>query len=769
MGSHQIVKKRVFGFFVLLVLGAMCLLVPFGQRTSAASNPPVGKTWELNSRQDVGETGELNVKWSVKLESATAQTVSLRYTFQGEVGFITDQVCNNPSSIPLPWDRLALRASWSAGGIAPPAMFADESFATAKLDYQAPTFVNCWSNLADPPPVYPSAVSYVKYSGYRFSAIQAGIPTEFFSKWSSVTLSVVSNASPNGSNFLGASFPIPVIAFEAETTTTKLPSTSTSTTTRSGAGVTPVENTAVVTTTTLPVEVVETTIPIDGVVPDVEGVVIDNEAGEQVVGVPYDLETETPVQEEKRKENTASSLAVTAAVLISSLAAAAPALGAVSAAGAVGGVIGITTARSFSGGQILPQVPTPSETAVEKSKSSSVKRSEDSPDSMSSTDVVLENSFAAPNTVSAAPGGTRGVDIGHVGRLFAFVIATLQNMSRLHMFRPGLRRWAEVALVNPALAAMLPLAIFCCSAVLAFMRTGDLISSTATMFVLFILSILAPVFSIVVVLGWCIGRMLFSSGTVAMSVSEGIALLPGLLFIPMMLRNLIGPRTRSHSWERVLALLLAPCVAALAYRNWILHFSGVSDSLSKKLSSTFSLEVGDRVLGQTSEVASLLLGLFMAISVMLIAVAAVRFADGHGRPELMFGRFVQEGNPTQVLRRAYVDLATVELGEPALWGRWMRYGIAGLLSTYALSEVLGMKSIVLVLVFLVGVALAKKSQRTLFQNEVHPIVKTVPMVGVGLLLGAISVSPNRVFLSFAIVAVLAVVSSVVPTRSLWDA
>ena len=254
-----------------------------------------------------------------------------------------------------------------------------------------------------------------------------------------------------------------------------------------------------------------------------------------------------------------------------------------------------------------------------------------------------------------------------------------------------------------------------------------------------------------------------------MSVSEGIALLPGLLFIPMMLRNLIGPRTRSNSWERVLALLLAPCVAALAYRNWILHYSGVADSLSKKISSTFSLEVGDRVLGETSVLVSFGLGLFMAISVMLLAMAAVRFADDHGHPELMFQRFVQEENPTQVLRRAYVDLATVELGEPALWARWMRYGIAGLLSTFLLSEVLGMKSIVLVLVFLIGVALAKKSQRRLFKNEVHPIVKTIPMVGVGLILGAISVSPNRVFFSFAIVAVLAVLSSVVRTRSLWDA
>jgi len=759
-------KRAIISLFAL-VLGALCALIPFTQGTSAASNPPVGTVWEKVVQTNPGEPGELNVKWSVKLESANTQTVSLRYTFQGEVGFITDQVCNNPSSIPLPWDRLAVTATLSGGGPSAPSTFTDESLATAKLDFQAPTFVNCWA-MVNPPPAYPSAVSYVRYSGYRFSAIHSGIPTEFFSKSSTAGLSVTNNSSPAASNFVGTSISIPVVGVDAETTTTK-PKT---TTAQTGAGTNTDGGTLGVSSTTAPGEVVVTTIPTETVPPDL-GAGPDesgNAASDEIVGVPYDLETETPEQEEKRKEDTASSLAVTAAVLISSLAAAAPALGAVSAAGAIGGVIGVTTARSFSGGQLLPQVPSPSEATVEKSKPSNPRKLQDPPDQTSPMDVVLgDYSFSTPNTVSPVKGAIGGVSLAHVGRLFAFVISGLQNLSRLHMFRPGLRRWAEVALVNPALAAMLPLAIFCCSAVLALMRTGDLISSTATMFALFILSMLAPVFSIFVVLGWCIGRLFFSSGTLAMSVSEGIALLPGLLFIPMMLRNLIGPRTRSHSWERVLSLLLAPCVAALAYRNWILHFSGVADSLSKKISTTFSLEVGDRVLGQTSELASLLLGLFMAISVMLIAVAAVRFADDHGRPELMFRRFVQEENPTQVLRRAYVDLATVELGEPALWGRWMRYGLAGVLSTYALSEVLGLKSIVLVLVFLTGVALAKKSQRVLFQNAVHPIVKTIPMVGVGLILGAISVSPNRVFLSFAIVALLAVASSVIRTRSLWDA
>jgi hypothetical protein len=758
-------KRAIIGLFAL-VLGALCALIPFTQGTSAASNPPVGTVWEKTVQINAGEPGELNGRWSVKLESANTQTVSLRYTFEGEFGFITDQVCNNPSSIPLPWNRLGLRATLSGGGTNAPPSFLDESLATAKLDYQAPTFVNCWA-MVNPPPAYPSAVSYVRYSGYRFSAIQSGIQTEFFTELSSVALRATNDSSPAASSFVLASISIPVIGVDAETTTTK-PKTTTS---QAGEGTNTDGGTVGVSSTTAPSEVVGTTIPTETVPPDI-GTEPDDSVtavGTEVVGTPYDLETETPVQEQKRKEDAASSLAVTAAVLISSLAAAAPALGAVSAAGAVGGVIGVTTARSFSGGQILPQVPSPSEATVEKSKSSNPRKLKDPPNQTSPTDVVLENSFTTPNTVSSAKGATRGVSLGHVGGLFAFVISGLQNLSRLHMFRPGLRRWAEVALVNPALAAMLPLAIFSCSALLAALPTDDLIWSTVTMLCLFGLSILAPVFSMFTVIGWCVGRMLFSSGTLAMSVSEAIALIPGLLFLPMMLRNLIGPRTRSHSWERVLALLLAPCVAALAYRNWILHYSGLADSLSKKISSTFSWDVGDRVLGETSEIVALSLGLFMAISVMLLAVAAVRFADDHGQPKLMFRRFVQEENPTQVLRRAYVDLATVELGEPARWGRWMRYGIAGLLSTYALSEVLGMKSIILVVVFLIGVALAKKSQRTLFKNEVHPIVKTIPMVGIGLVLGTISVSPNRVFFSFAIVAVLALLSSVVRTRSLWDA
>lgn len=360
------------------------------------------------------------------------------------------------------------------------------------------------------------------------------------------------------------------------------------------------------------------------------------------------------------------------------------------------------------------------------------------------------------------------MEIAHVGRVFAAVILGLQHVSRLRMFRPGLRRWAEVALVSPAVAASAPLILLAGSGVLAALRAHDVVSSTVAMVVLFVLSVFAPVFSVFVVVGWCVGRVLTTPDSLVVSVSEGLALLPGLLFLPMMLRNLVGPRTRSRSWEHILALVLAPCVAALAYRNWLLHFSDVTGSLSRKMVSTFGGSYGSRILGVGSESTALIVGVFLAMSVMVVAVVAVRCSDAHGQPVVMFRRFVRGSSPTQILRREYVDVAAVELGEPARWGRWTRYGVAGLLSTYALSEVLGMRSVVLVVVFLGAVALTKRSPRVVMKNEVHPIVKTLPMVGVGLLLGAVSVSPSRVFLAFAIVTVLAAATSLIRTRTLWD-
>jgi len=765
MGTHQLIRKRVFGFFLLLVLGAICSVVPFGMRTMAASNPPVGTKWEESVLLNAGDPGEVNVTWSVQLESANSQTVSLRYTFFGEMGFITDQLCNNQNPIPLPWSRLTLQATWSGGGSSTLPMFADESLATAKLNYQAPTYDNCWTPL-NAPPFYPNAVSYVKYKSYRFSATQSGIPAVFFSKLSTVTFTVGSNASPSGSvNFAGGTISIPIIRNDAETTTTK-PQT---TTTKVEASTTTVENPTGVTTSTLVGDDAGTTIPIEDVATDGGASPNDSDIGTGVmaVDVAYDIETETPVQEEKRIEGTANSLVATVAILFSSLAAAAPALGVVGAAGAIGGFVGVTTSRSFSGGELLPQVPKPTATAVVASKLRLIQKLEKLPEPMSPENDVLENDFVIPSTGRAVQGGTPDVGIAQVGAVFAAVISFLQNVSRIRLLRPGLRRWAEIALVSPTLAAATPILIIFSSALLAVLRSYDMIGSTVALVGLFVLSILAPVLSVFVILGWWVGRVLSVPASLVISTSEGVALLPLVLFLPMMQRNLLGPRSRSRPWEHSFALVLAPCVAALAYRNWLTHFSDITGSLCL-MANPLGGTCGSRLLGTNTELQALIVGIVMAVLVMFVAFVAVQYSDGDGRPLIMFERLVQHENPMQILRLEYVDLATVELGEPAQWSRLWRYGLSGLLSIFLLYEVLGMRSIVVVLVFFFVVVLTRRFPRPLKIREIHPIVKTVPMAIFGLLLGAVAVSPSRVFIAFAIVAILTATASLVRTRTLWD-
>ena len=772
MDSHRIRKKKAFGFFLLLVLGAIFSMVPFGMRTMAASNPPVGTAWEETVQLNSGAPGEVNVTWSVSIESANSQTVSLRYTFFGEMGFATDQVCNNPSPIPIPWTRLTLRATWSGGARSTQPMFADESLSTSKLNYQAPTFVNCWP-MQNPPTIYPNAVSYVRYSGYRFSAIQSGIPSEYFSKLSTVALTVTTNASPGDvTNFAGASIQIPVIQIDAETTTTQPPTN----TTMVGESTTTVVNSTGATTSTLLGDDAETTIPTEDVDADVDASLNDSDKGAvvQAIDVAYDMETESLVQKEERKEGTANSLIATAAILFSSLAAAAPALGAVSVAGVFGGVVGVTTSRAFSGGDLLPQVPKPTETAVSVSTLEITKRLKKIPEPRSPKNVVLANDFVTPSTDTVTPStgralevGALGVGIDHVGRVFATVVVVLQYLSRIRVLRPGLRRLAEIALVSPALAAATPMLFVLSSALLAVMRSSDMIGSTVALVGLFVLSILAPILSVLIVIGWCAGRMLSVSASFVISVSEGVALLPLLLFLPMMQRNLLGPRSRSRPWEHTFALVLAPCVAAIAYRNWLIHFSDITGSLCI-MSNPLLGTCGSRLLGTNTESEALIVGIVMAVLVMFVAVVAVKYSDGDGRPAIMFGRFVRQESPAQILRREYIDLATVEFSEPTLWGRLWPYATAGLLTIFLLAEVLGLKSIVVVLVFLFAVVLARRFPRPLKSREIHPIVKTAPMAIFGLLLGAIAVSPSRVFIAFFIVAILTATASLVRTRTLWD-
>jgi hypothetical protein len=741
----------------------MFIMLPLALRVDAVANPPVGTSWTDVIQVNPGDPGELNVTWTVKLETLTNSQISFRYTFLGEFGFITDTPCNNPTPLPLPFDRLSFTGSMTGGGAQRPANLVDESLLTAKANYQAPTFVNCW-NMANPPPSYPNAISYVRYQGLRFSALHTVPRSEYFSQGATVQLSALTNANPNGVSFLMGTIAIPPIDSGFETTTTK-PSANSTTSSPSDPS----------TTTSTVVDGESTTTVFPDTTDVTRNAILDGvtigEPGNLATDIDYNLAQETPVQEEQRKQDTASSLVVTATVLVSSLAAFLPSLGSVGAVGAIGaasGVLGVASSRTLSGGQLLPQVPARLQDSYpdvsgRNSRSSSIDSRKD-PES----DVDFSNPFDVPTQSTAKDGGSPGVERASVGRLFTGVVTVIQHVSRVRFLRPGLRRWAELALVNPAAAALVPFIVTSGAVVLGILRAKSLVAPVAAIFILFLLSVTAPFFAILVSAGWWLGRVMEDHHSFAIGLSESLALLPGLLFIPMMLRGLIGPRGQTKDWERTLAFVCSPLVAVFAYRSWSLRISDVAGSISTRIFDPLGMPLGRPLFGMDGTTAGVYLSIAMSLVVCAIAFAAVRFADDRGHPILMFRSWVKMSDPRQRLRRDYVDVATVELGTPTFRWRLFRFIFAGSLATYLLSEILGWQSIVLVVFFLLGVVFVRRSSRIVSTEPIHPIAKTIPMVALGLAMSEFSISSERAFIAFALVALLVVGTTLIRSRALWE-
>lgn len=763
MGTNRLIRRYATRGLFTLVLGCMFIMLPLALRVDAVANPPVGTSWTDVIQVNPGDPGELNVTWTVKLETLTNSQISFRYTFLGEFGFITDTPCNNPTPLPLPFDRLSFTGSMTGGGAQRPANLVDESLLTAKANYQAPTFVNCW-NMANPPPSYPNAISYVRYQGLRFSGLHTVSRSEYFSQGATVQLSALTNASPNGVSFLMGTIAIPPIDSGLATTTTKPSANSTTSSPGDSVATTSTVVDGESTTTVFP----DTTDVTRNAILD--GVTI-GEPGNLATDIDYNLAQETPVQEEQRKQDTASSLVVTATVLVSSLASFLPSLGSVGAVGAIGaasGVLGVATSRTLSGGQLLPQVPARLQDSYpdvsgRNSRSSSIDSRKD-PES----DVDFSNPFDVPTQSTAKDGGSPGVERASVGRLFTGVVTVIQHVSRVRFLRPGLRRWAELALVNPAAAALVPFIVTSGAVVLGILRAKSLVAPVAAIFILFLLSVTAPFFAILVSAGWWLGRVIEDHHSFAIGLSESLALLPGLLFIPMMLRGLIGPRGQTKDWERTLAFVCSPLVAVFAYRSWSLRISDVAGSISTRIFDPLGMPLGRPLFGMDGTTAGVYLSIAMSLVVCAIAFAAVRFADDRGHPILMFRSWVKMSDPRQRLRRDYVDVATVELGTPTFRWRLFRFIFAGSLATYLLSEILGWQSIVLVVFFLLGVVFVRRSSRIVSTEPIHPIAKTIPMVALGLAMSEFSISSERAFIAFALVALLVVGTTLIRSRALWE-
>jgi hypothetical protein len=370
--------------------------------------------------------------------------------------------------------------------------------------------------------------------------------------------------------------------------------------------------------------------------------------------------------------------------------------------------------------------------------------------------------------MSKEGGGDSGIQLVNVGRLFTYEIRVLQQISRARLLRVGLRRAAEIALFSPIAALLIPLGFLLTSIVIGRSASPGMASSMVHVMILFVISFAAPLFSVVAVVGWGIGRLLNTSSDAFLVFAECVALIPGLLIVPMMLRGLIGPRGRSTRKEFVLALIVAPVVAALAFRSWLAHLPDVAGTVMKALDRIPGVDTRTPVFVAPETESAVFFSIVMAFCVCVIAVLAVRFSNERGEPVVMFRRFVDLNNPVQSLRREYVDHATVEIGDPSRWTQTALYLFALSVLTYSLFEILGWSAVALSCCFLFGVFLSTRTTRFSIGENHHPVIKAVPMTATGLVLGAITVSSGRVLLAFSGLAIFSLVALFVRPRPLWD-
>jgi hypothetical protein len=282
---------------------------------------------------------------------------------------------------------------------------------------------------------------------------------------------------------------------------------------------------------------------------------------------------------------------------------------------------------------------------------------------------------------------------------------------------------------------------------------------------LFVLSFLAPVLSVLAACGWFVGRVVLSPTEAFVAVCESLALLPGLLLIPMMVRSIIGPPERSRRWEWYASVALTPLVAAYAFKGWVYSLNAQVKTLATLAPDSLGRSRATMNFSIPSDSALVVAAVF-AVLATAVAILAIVYSKESGTPYFMLEKWIRHDDPSQQDRIACIECTTLEEPTPRRWFQPIAYVVTATAASLVLSPILGWKAFVLIGVFLCGAALSRKfSDRG--SIEVHPIVKKIPMVFLGLALGSIAVSPDRALLAFAIITVVVLATLRVRTRQLW--
>lgn len=720
---------RVLGTAV----GALVLLASPG-RAAATTDPPLGSRWTDAAQLDTGQVGVLTSTWTAELVARPEPGIAnLRFTHVGEIAFMSEVPC--ASSPQIPWTSVRMNYTFRHGGTVVLRHTGMRSINVGTAQGHTPTFASC-SIVATPPSSFPNARSHVRYSDYAEDMVLA-VDAGLLAQSTTIDITVTTNAVPDGSTIRAASITVPGLTFSDLTTTTVKSAAA-----PGDASTTVPDSVAPIATTVAPVDAENSSTSTSVVTATTEP------AQDEAVVRAGTVDTVVPI----------AATAVALSTLVGGM-------GAVGAASAVGLMAG----RVLSGPGLLPQGAAQGFTGTGAGPSATPSNLETRTgdrahmqDDGARDSVGLSNEYRQPSDQLPADGTMRG--IVPMAGLFSFLVAELQWVSRMRMMRPGIKRITEIAVINPVAALVLQIVPFAAGLALSVDLYGGNRRGAWILVVLVLATVLSPWMAVLGTAGWFVGCLALTASPV-LAAAESVAIASGILFVPMVVRSLIGPHGLARRWETVVAWIVGPVSAWLAYGGWADGMSGLSRSFTGAATAVGVPQPGDTThlyfdVSPAQRAA-------MTLAAIVVAVLAVAFADGNGEPRFLFEK-TRGTDPTTNIRRLFVERSTLQLADPRRHLVLVRQAFAAVLSLLFLRELVGWWSIVLVGVFIAGTQLSKTAGRDLGPKNVHPAVKVVPMTLFGFWMHGQSADAGHVVGPMFGVTVLLVATAFMRTRRVWD-
>ena len=373
--------------------------------------------------------------------------------------------------------------------------------------------------------------------------------------------------------------------------------------------------------------------------------------------------------------------------------------------------------------------------------------------------VSLKDNFDIPDSLENSDGGEITVTDDNIGNVFLGVIHSIRFFSRIRFLRPGLRRWAEVALLRPFTAAVLPFGATTMGWLFGYTNGKGVPASEFNQLnflvfavAMFVASIWTPVFSIFALAGVLIGMVGFSSVFLDWLYLV-VLVLSGLMLIPLMVRGMVGPKGTTSSKYIALEISIVEIIAVVVAWGWL-----------QEMANTI---VGGANVYESTDKGLWLGAIFLGSAALAVAFLARKFADGVGRPRPIVGEPPFETDSRMAARYDYVQSVPVRLKQMDHGSVFIRALFGVVIISVGLQEVIKHWSILYAVLFVLAYYLIQFFHEKRKIREFSPVLRTSLLVVFASAVAIGKWNENQIAFLMAIVCAVTALFFLIRTRRLW--